>query len=170
MGDETQKTINFGSKLSFILSFLFLERLHCCYIALNCTTTIISLEPCALNAGYEHFILRFIKTSFYFANTIERGDRGWKEEAQRQGEHRVTLQINLICKTKIPLLFINEVPPQFNFSFCNEPIWLAHDSKINKKLWEISKLEGSFLKYTIPPPLAQLYSWKEDNICQSIWG
>jgi hypothetical protein len=31
-GDETQKTIDFGGKLSFILSFLFLERLHCCYI------------------------------------------------------------------------------------------------------------------------------------------
>jgi len=28
-GDETQKTINFGGKLSVILSFLFPERLHC---------------------------------------------------------------------------------------------------------------------------------------------
>jgi len=27
-GGETQKTINFGSKLSFILYFLFPERLH----------------------------------------------------------------------------------------------------------------------------------------------
>jgi hypothetical protein len=30
--DETQKTINFGGKLSFILSFLFPKRLHRCYI------------------------------------------------------------------------------------------------------------------------------------------
>jgi hypothetical protein len=29
---ETQNTINFRGKLSFILSFLFSERLHCCYI------------------------------------------------------------------------------------------------------------------------------------------
>jgi len=28
----TKKTINFGGKLSFILSFMFPERLHCCYI------------------------------------------------------------------------------------------------------------------------------------------
>jgi len=31
-GVETQKTINFGGKLSFSLSFLFPERLHCYYI------------------------------------------------------------------------------------------------------------------------------------------
>ncbi len=31
-GDETHKTINFGGKLSFILSFHSPERLHCCYI------------------------------------------------------------------------------------------------------------------------------------------
>jgi hypothetical protein len=31
-GVETQKTINFGGKLSFILSFLSLERVHCCYV------------------------------------------------------------------------------------------------------------------------------------------
>jgi hypothetical protein len=58
-GDETQKTIDFGGKLSFILSFLFLERLHCCYIyiftAPTCTTTIITLEPCALNAELSAF-------------------------------------------------------------------------------------------------------------------
>ncbi len=29
----------------------------------NCTTTIISLQSCALNAEYQHFILRFIKMS-----------------------------------------------------------------------------------------------------------
>jgi hypothetical protein len=63
-GDETQKTMNFGGKLSFIVSFLFPERLHCCYIyftATNRTTTIISLEPCALNAEFQHFILTFNK-------------------------------------------------------------------------------------------------------------
>jgi len=36
-GDETQKPINFGGKLSFILSFLFPERLHCCYTYFHCS-------------------------------------------------------------------------------------------------------------------------------------
>jgi hypothetical protein len=31
-GDETQKTINFGGKLNFILSSLFHGRLHCSYL------------------------------------------------------------------------------------------------------------------------------------------
>jgi hypothetical protein len=32
VGGETQKTINFGGKLTFSLSFLFPERLNCYYI------------------------------------------------------------------------------------------------------------------------------------------
>jgi hypothetical protein len=35
--DETQKTINFGGKLSFILSFLSPERIHCSYIYFHCS-------------------------------------------------------------------------------------------------------------------------------------
>jgi hypothetical protein len=50
------------------------------FTSLNCTTTIISLRPRALNAEFQHFILRFNKM-----DTTERGDRGWKE-AQRQGD------------------------------------------------------------------------------------
>jgi hypothetical protein len=56
MGDQTQKTINFGGKLSFILSFLFPERLHCCCIyfpPLLTIITMISVEPCALNAEFN---------------------------------------------------------------------------------------------------------------------
>jgi hypothetical protein len=47
-GDEMQKTINFGGKLSFILSFLFLNASTAAtYIFThpNFTSTIISLEP-----------------------------------------------------------------------------------------------------------------------------
>jgi hypothetical protein len=36
-GDEIPKSINFGGKLSFILSFLFDERLQCCYIYFHCS-------------------------------------------------------------------------------------------------------------------------------------
>jgi len=38
-----------------------------------------------------------IKKISYFADTTERGDRGWKQ-AQRQGEEKVTLQITLMCR------------------------------------------------------------------------
>jgi len=66
----------------------------------NCITIIISLGPCALNAEFQRFILScsisywdLIKY-LYFADTTERGDRGWKE-AQRQGEVRVTSRITI---------------------------------------------------------------------------
>jgi hypothetical protein len=54
--------------VNWVLSFLsfFLSATAAAtysFIAPNCTTTIISLEPCALNAEYDHFILRFIKMS-----------------------------------------------------------------------------------------------------------
>jgi hypothetical protein len=44
------------------------------FSAPTCTTTIIILEPCALNAEFEHFIPRLIKFP-YFTDTTERGDR-----------------------------------------------------------------------------------------------
>jgi hypothetical protein len=33
------------------------------FTAPTCTTTIITLKPCALNAEFQHFILRFNKIS-----------------------------------------------------------------------------------------------------------
>jgi hypothetical protein len=43
------------------------------FTAPNCTTTIISLEPCALNAEYQHFTLTFIKMSLLCAYLWKRG-------------------------------------------------------------------------------------------------
>jgi hypothetical protein len=43
------------------------------FTAPNCTTTIISLELCALNAEFQHFILRFNKMSLLWAYRWERG-------------------------------------------------------------------------------------------------
>jgi len=62
-GTQTSFSSNFGGKLSF-LSFIFLQRappllLHIFFIAPTCTTTIITLEPCALNAEFHHFKPRF---------------------------------------------------------------------------------------------------------------
>jgi len=55
-------------KLSFILSFVFREcaTTAATYIftAPICTTTIITPEPCALKAEFQHFIPRFNKISF----------------------------------------------------------------------------------------------------------
>jgi hypothetical protein len=63
---ETQKTVNFCGKLSFILSFLSGKGLYC-------TTTTIGLEPCALNAEFQHFILRFNKISLLCQYHLKRG-------------------------------------------------------------------------------------------------
>jgi hypothetical protein len=60
--------------------------LHC-YIYFpcsTCTTPIITLEPCTLNAEFQNFILGFNKLPF-FADTTERRDRR-RKEAQRQGD------------------------------------------------------------------------------------
>ncbi len=73
-------------KLSFILSFLFpperLQLTAAAYIftAPNCTTTTIMsrLEPCVLNAEFQHFILRFNKNVFTLRIPLKRGDRGVK--------------------------------------------------------------------------------------------
>jgi len=42
------------------------------FTALTCTSTIITLEPCALNAFSYPDLIKFP----YFADTTERGDRG----------------------------------------------------------------------------------------------
>jgi hypothetical protein len=61
MGDETQKTINFGGKLSFypVFPFFLSASTAVTYIftAPTCTTTIINPEPRALNAEFQYFIL-----------------------------------------------------------------------------------------------------------------
>jgi hypothetical protein len=55
-GTQTKISTNIGGKLSFILSLLspsaipLLLLQHIFSMLPNCTTTIISLEPCALNA------------------------------------------------------------------------------------------------------------------------
>jgi hypothetical protein len=50
----------------------------------TCTTTVITLEPCALNAEFQHFILKF-NNFITLQIPLREGDRGWKQ-AQRQGD------------------------------------------------------------------------------------
>jgi hypothetical protein len=69
----TNLVINWVSScLSFILSAS--TAATNIFTAPTCTTTIITLEPCALNAEFQHFILRFNKISLlcgYHWKTIE---------------------------------------------------------------------------------------------------
>jgi hypothetical protein len=55
-----------------------------------CTTAIITVEPCALNAEFHHFTLRFNKISFTLWMPLKEGIGGEKQ-AQRGGENRVSL-------------------------------------------------------------------------------
>ncbi len=81
-------------------SFFDPDRLHCCYIDFHysylCISTIIPLEPCALNARNQRFVLSF-SISYWdlikfpnITDTTKRGVRGWKE-AQRQVNWRISL-------------------------------------------------------------------------------
>jgi hypothetical protein len=75
---------DFDGFLSFTLSFLFPERLHCCYIDFHRSylysyynssrTLCIKCWDSAFRTEFQHFILRFP----YFADTTKRGVRGWK--------------------------------------------------------------------------------------------
>jgi hypothetical protein len=54
-GTQTSFSANIGGKLSFILCFLFPQRLlHIFFTAPTCTTTTITLQPCALNAEFQN--------------------------------------------------------------------------------------------------------------------
>ncbi len=64
--------------------------LHIFSLLLTCTTTIISLESCALNAEYRHFILElhhfkvgFIKIVFTFQTPLKEGIGGERRPKDR---------------------------------------------------------------------------------------
>jgi hypothetical protein len=87
-----------GNWVSSCLSFFLSASTAAAYIftAPNCITTLISLGPCALNAEFQHFILRFSKMSLLceyhdvgqkaekgIADTTERGDGGQRRPNDR---------------------------------------------------------------------------------------
>jgi len=115
-----------GDKLCFILflppSFFFPpQRLHCAtniFTAPTCTgvPTINSLERCALNAKFQHFILIFNKISLLCAYQLKEGFEGEKRPKVRTG---VTLQ-----KRNPPHKFLFEktitnLPLSFRVFTCN---------------------------------------------------
>jgi hypothetical protein len=65
-------------ELSFTLSFLFFvsaSTLAAAYIftAPTCKATMIGVEPCALNAEFQHFIPRFNKISLLYGSPLKEG-------------------------------------------------------------------------------------------------
>jgi hypothetical protein len=76
---QTNFSTNFGRKLSFILCFIFPERLYCCYIYFHCSYLYnyysYSRTLCIKCISYPDQI-KFP----YFADTTETGDRGAKAE------------------------------------------------------------------------------------------
>ncbi len=78
------------------------------FTAPTCTTTIITLEPCALNAEFQHFIPRFNKNFLPLGTSLKEGIGGWKE-AQRQGEDWMTLRKTLISQRKQKYVFDNKL-------------------------------------------------------------
>jgi len=79
----------FKTKVKYIkvigLSFFLSASTPATYIftAPNCTTAIISLEPCALNAEYRHFILRFTKNVFTLLMPLKEGMEGERKPKDR---------------------------------------------------------------------------------------
>jgi hypothetical protein len=96
-GTQTSFSTNFGGKLSFIPSFVSASTAATyIFTAPTCRTTIITLEPCALNAEFQHFMLGFNKISLLCGYLwSERGDSGWKQRGKGVKE-RVILWITLI--------------------------------------------------------------------------
>jgi hypothetical protein len=113
----TKPSILVVNWVSSCLSF-FSERLHCCcyiylyfhysYLYYNFCNYIWTLCIRLLSFSISYWDL--IKFP-YFADTTERGDKGWKE-AQIQGEeNRVTLRITLICAEGLVACYIHTSTP-----------------------------------------------------------
>ncbi len=86
--------------VSSCLSFFMSASTPSTYLnAPTCTTTTISLKPYALNAEFQHFILRFNKISL-LCKYHWRRDRGWKQ-AQMEAEDRVSLWLTQISTSNL---------------------------------------------------------------------
>ncbi len=62
-------------------SFLFPERLHCCYTYFHCSymyNYYSYLKPCALNAEFQHFIPRYNKIPYSKRTSLKEGVGGEK--------------------------------------------------------------------------------------------
>ncbi len=72
------------------------------------------------------------------------------------------------CITYSSYLLIRWAASQVQIDFHNDPIWLVHHLKINETM-DTPQNKRFYFAVHISSPLAMLYRWKENNICQSIW-
>ncbi len=56
------------------------------FIVLTCTTIIITLEPCALNVEFQHFIGKFNKISYFVDTTNLRLKEGFGGERRLENK------------------------------------------------------------------------------------
>jgi len=118
-GEAQKPSILIVNWVSSCLSFFLSASIAATYTltATTCTTNINSLDPCALNAEFQHFVPSYsisycdLIKCLYFADTTERGDRGWKE-AQRLGEDRVTLRRTLLSYMNIWIIEGSTMAPK----------------------------------------------------------
>jgi hypothetical protein len=98
------------SWVSPCLSFFSSVPLHYCYIYIHwsylSTRTVIRLEPCALDAEFQHFILSFNKNFITLQIPLKQtGVKGWKE-GQRPWIYGILYWVFLMVvhKEKFPAL------------------------------------------------------------------
>ncbi len=93
---QTSFSTNADGKLSFILYFLSASTATTIIF-----TSIITLEPCGLNAQTFHISYRDLIKFHYFVDPSERGDRGG-----RQGDFRDNFTVNIkTLQRKLELCF-----------------------------------------------------------------
>ncbi len=121
------------------LSFFFSASTVAAYIftAPTCKA-IISLEPCALNADFQHFIPRFNKICLLWWIPQKKGF-GWKE-AQRQGDFTINFSIYTYTPQNIFTGPCKCISPIFTLASgeCKNIYTLQQDKCKCKFFWSVS--------------------------------
>jgi hypothetical protein len=118
-----------SSSLSFFLSAS--TAVIYFFTAPTYTTTIITLEPCALNAEFQHFILRFNKISFLALGLIVKEGIG----GEREGDFMDNFNVHVL-------------PIQFEQLFLLLSLLIiTFRSVIYRGYWQSKTFQNSFTRY-----------------------
>jgi len=124
----------------------------------TCKATTISLEPCALNADFQHFIPRFNQISLLYGYAWKKG-LAWKE-AQRQ------LQIVLVFTLTHPQN-IYKGPCK-----CIWQIFTLASWKCNKNIYTLQQNKCKCKKFSLTLDLHAIYTTIDtykDNVGLNQW-
>jgi len=108
------------------------------FTAPTCKATIINLEPCPLNAEFQHFILRFNKISLLYGYPQrKRKVWGWKE-AQRQGDFIINFNICTYTSQNIYMKACKCIWQMFTLASCKckKYMYTLQQDKCNCKIFE----------------------------------